>query len=291
MALSHNIAKQYIEKALDGRLSSSGQERLDEHLADCPTCRTHAQQWTQFDVLLARSLAGLGAAPPASGQRLTETVTMVEAYLRRDRIWQPFRFGGRLALNAALLVALIAAAFIFLRPPETAVNDLPQTPEPNDQITALTSDYVVVHFDFVGSADEIEMVHPACDGMAHMPDADQLAELTAGGETPHCELIASNTLLFKPGEARQILLIYRNGRDNEINLSLTPRGITDWERPFAQAICDADNVNNGQICADYNLAAGAVWARFVELRASEMAQLGSSIVIQFDVRAQELAIR
>lgn len=291
MALSHNQAEQYIEKALDGTLSVSKQERLDEHLANCSACRTYAQAWARFDGMLARSLAGLGTAPPASGQKLAETAAIVEAYQRRARFWQPFRFGGRLALNAALLVAVIAAAFIFLRPPETAVNDLPQTPEPNNQITALTSDYVVVHFDFGSSAEDMELVHPACDGMAHMPDADQLAKVTSGGETPHCELIASNTLLFKPGESRQILFIHRNSRDNEINLSLTPRGITNWERPFAQAICDADNVSNGQICAEYNLAGGAVWARFIELRAPETAQLGSSIVIQFDVRAQELAIR
>lgn len=188
------------------------------------------------------------------------------------------------------------AAFWFLRPPETAV-DVP-TFTPNavetavpDTITSLTSDYVVVHFDFGGSRAGLELVHPACDGLAAMPPPDTLAQVAASGETPYCELISSNTLLFKPGESRQALLIYRSSNENEIELSFTPQAITDLNRPFVQGICRQDAVPANQPCITASVAGGAVWARYVDLTAPETAVLGSSIVVSIDIRAQELAIK
>jgi hypothetical protein len=296
MAISHRQAKLYIDKALDGTLSAAMQVRLDEHLAHCTDCRDYAREWTQFDDELTRSLSGLGAAPPASPQKVAETLTMVAARRQRWRLWQPFQASGRIVMNGVMILALIAAAFWFLRPPETAVTPSHLTPAPvgtavpDNTITALTSDYVVVHFDFGGSGG-VDLVHPACDGMASLPPADALAQVTASGETPYCELITSNTLLFKPGESRQVLLVYRSSNENEVELSFTPQVITDLNRPFVRGICHQDMVTANQTCITAIVGGGSVWARYIDVAAPETAVLGTSIVVSINVRAQELAIK
>ena len=295
MAISHRQAKLYIEMSLDGTLPESMQTRLNAHLAECVACQTYAQESARFDEVLTHSLAGLGAAPPASPQKAAETLTRIAARRQRWRWWQPFQVSGRVLLNGVMILALILAAFWFLRPPETAVNDpnlIPTTAATAvpDAIASLTSDYVVVHFDFGGS-EGLELVHPACDGMAVMPQPDTLAQVAASGETPYCELITSNTLLFKPGESRQALLVYRSSNENEIELSLTPQSITDLNRPFVQGICRRDTVTVREPCITTNVGGKSVWASYVELSAPETAVLGSSIVVSIDVRARELAIK
>lgn len=300
MAISHRQAKLYIEMTLDGTLSEAIQARLDEHLMSCDDCRAYAQEWMAFDDVLAQSLAGLGAAPPASPQKIVETLSVVAARRQRWRFWQPFQVSGRILLNGVMILALIVAAFWFLRPPETAVDTPTLTPKiaetavPDkvaDTIASLTSDYVVVHFDFGGGSDGLELVHPACDGMAAMPQAEALAQVAASGETPYCEMITSNTLLFKPGESRQALLVYRSSNENEIELSLTPQAITDLNRPFVQGICRQATVTAGKPCVTANVGGKAVWASYVELTAPETAVLGASIVVPIDIRARELAIK
>jgi hypothetical protein len=300
MAISHRQAKLYIDMALDDTLSPVMQAHLDEHLADCADCRAYAQEWVRFDDVLAHSLAGLGAAPPASPQKIVETLSVVAARRQRWRFWQPFQVSGRVLLNGVMILALIVAAFWFLRPPETAVDSPTLTPivmetavpdKVANTIAALTSDYVVVHFDFGGSSDGLELVHPACDGMAVMPQAEAMTQVAAGGETPYCELITSNTLLFKPGESRQALLVYRSSNENEIELSLTPQSITDLNRPFVQGICHQDKVSANEPCISTSVNGEAVWARYVALTAPETAVLGSSIVVSIDIRARELAIK
>jgi hypothetical protein len=300
MSISHRQAKLYIDMALDGTLSEAMQARLDEHLAGCADCRAYAQEWVQFDNVLARSLAGLGSAPPASPQKISRTLTQITARRQKWRLWQPFRVSSRVALNGALLLALIMAAFWFLRPPETAVDSPTLTPaaaetavpdKVTNAIAALTSDYVVVHFDFGGSTEGLELVHPACDGMASLPQPDALAQVAANGEAPYCELISSNTLLFKPGESRQALLIYRSSNENEVELSFTPQAVTDLNRPFIQGICRQNMVTANQPCATVNVGGGGVWARYVDLVTPETAVLGTSIVVSINIRAQELAIK
>lgn len=86
MAITHRQAKLYIDMALDGTLSEAMQARLDKHLAHCADCRSYAQEWTQFDEVLTRSLAGLGAAPPASPQKVAETLTRIAARQQRWRL-------------------------------------------------------------------------------------------------------------------------------------------------------------------------------------------------------------
>lgn len=294
MDLSHRQAKLYIEMTLDGKLSEAMQARLDEHLAGCASCRAYAQEWMQFDDVLAHSLTGLGAAPPASPQKVAKTLAAVAVRQQRRRFWQPLQISGRMMVNGLMLLALIVAVFSFLRPPETAVNAPTPTPVETavpDAITALTSDYVVVHFDFGGSSDGLELVHPACDGMASLPQPGILAQAAASGETPYCELITSNTLLFKPGESRQALLIYRSSKENEVELSFTPQSVTDLNRPFIQGICHQDIVTTSEPCVNVTVAGGAVWARYVNLAAPETAVLGSSIVVSINVQARELAIK
>jgi hypothetical protein len=127
--------------------------------------------------------------------------------------------------------------------------------------------------------------------MAAMPQAETLAQVAASGETPYCELITSNTLLFKPGESRQALLIYRSSNENEVELSLTPQSVTDLNRPFVQGICQQDTATAGKPCITTNVGGGSVWARYVDLTAPETAVLGTSIVVSINVRAQELAIK
>lgn len=295
MTISHRQAKLYIDMALDGTLSAAMQARLDEHLAGCADCRAYAQEWLQFDETLAHSLAGLGAAPPAAPQKVSDTLAAIAARRQRWQFWRPFQMSGRVILNGIVLIVLIIGAFWLLRPPETAVDTPTLTPDTTatavpDTVASLTSDYVVVHFDFGGS-EGLELVHPACDGMAAMPQADALAQVTASGETPYCELITSNTLLFKPGESRQALLVYRSSNENEIELSLTPQSITDLSHPFIQGICRQDVVATNQSCVTASVGGGSVWARYVDLTAPETAVLGSSIVVSIHVRAQELAIK
>ena len=300
MAISHRQAKLYIDMALDSALSAAMQARLDEHLVSCADCQAYAQEWMQFDDVLARSLAGLGAAPPASPQKVADTLTVIAARQQRWRFWQPFQMSGRAVMNGVMLLALIVATFWFLRPPETAVDSPTLTPQivetavPDkvaDTIAAFTSDYVVVHFDFGGSSDGLELVHPACDGMAALPQPDALAQAAASGETPYCELITSNTLLFKPGESRQILLVYRSSNENEVDLSFTPYAVTDLNRLFVQGICHQDKVTVNEPCTRTTIGGGGVWARYVDLTAPETAVLGTSIVVSIDIRARELAIK
>ncbi|MCB9421543.1 MAG: zf-HC2 domain-containing protein [Ardenticatenaceae bacterium] len=295
MTISHRQAKLYIDMALDGTLSEAMQVRLDEHLAGCTGCRIYAQEWMLFDDALTHSLAGLGASPPVPPQQIARTLTAVATRRQQWRFWQPFQASGRVMVNGLVLVAFIVAVFWFLRPPETAV-DSPTpsaTVEPDieaDTIASLTSDYVVVHFDFGGS-DGLELVHPACDGMASLPQPDTLAQVAASGETPYCELITSNTLLFKPGESRQALLIYRSSIENEVELSFTPQTVTDLNRPFVQGICRQDVVTTGESCYRTTVGGGSVWASYIDLTAPETAVLGTSIVVSINVRAQELAIK
>jgi hypothetical protein len=300
MVISHRQAKLYIDMALDGTLSPAIQARLDDHLATCADCRAYAQKWMQFDDVLARSLVSLGTVPPASPQKVSKTLAVIAARRQRWRFWQPFQMSGRVVMNGVALLALIVAVFWFLRPPETAVDSPTLTPQivetavpatVADTITALTSDYVVVHFDFGGSSDGLELVHPACDGMATLPQPDALAQVAASGETPYCELITSNTLLFKPGESRQILLVYRSSNENEIALSLTPETVTDLNYPFIQGICHQDQVTANEPCTQTTVNGRAVWARYIDLTAPETAVVGSSIVVPINIRAQELAIK
>ncbi len=295
MALSHRQAKLYIEMTLDGTLPEAVRTRLDEHLMGCADCRAYAQEWMAFDDVLAQSLSGLGAALPASPQKIVETLSVVAARRQRWRFWQPFQVSGRVLLNGVMILALVVAAFWFLRPPETAVDTPTITPQIAETavtytIASLTSDYVVVHFDFGGS-DGLELVHPACDGMAVMPQPDALAQVATSGETSYCELITSSTLLLKPGESRQVLLVYRSSNENEIELSLMPQSITDLNRPFVQGICRRAIVTAGEPCITANVGGGSVWASYVELTAPETAVLGSSIVVPIDIRARELAIK
>lgn len=296
MAISHRQAKLYIDMALDDKLSPAMQARLDDHLATCADCRDYAQEWMQFDNVLTRSLAGVGAAPPASPQKVGQTLAVIAARRQRWRFWQPFQMSGRLVMNGTVLLALIVAVFWFLRPPETAVDSPTVTPQMietavPDTIAAFTSDYIVVHFDFGGSSDGLELVHPACDGMASLPQPNVLAQAAASGETPYCELITSSTLLFKPGESRQILLVYRSSHENEIALSLTPQTVTDLNRPFVRGICHQDTVAANEPCTQTTVNGGAVWARYVDLTAPETAVPGGSIVVSINIRAQELAIK
>jgi hypothetical protein len=296
MTISHRQAQKYSNMALDGTLSAAKQARLEEHLADCAECRAYAQEWGQFDDVMTRSLAGLGDAPPASPQKVADTLTAIAVRRQRWRMWHPFQVSGRVVLNAAMLLVLIAAAFWFLRPPETAVDSPTLSPEPQATavpvgITSLISDYVVVHFDFGGSSDGLELVHPTCDGMSAMPQPEALSQAVGSGETPYCELINSNTLLFQPGETRQVLLIFRNNNENEIDLTFTPETITDMNRPFIQGICRRDRVRNNETCASSTVGGGGVWASYVDLTAPDTAVLGESIVVPIQIRARELAIK
>jgi hypothetical protein len=296
MAISHRQAKQYSDMALDGTLSAAKQARLDEHLADCAECRAYAQEWGRFDDVLTRSLAGLSDTPLASPQKVADTLTAIAARRQRWRMWQPFQMSARVVLNGAMLLVLIAAVFWFLRPPETAVDSPTLTSEPQATavpvgITSLTSDYVVVHFDFGGSSDGLELVHPTCDGMAAMPQPEALSQAAGSGETPYCELISSNTLLFQPGESRQVLLVFRNNNENEVELTFTPETITEMNRPFFQGICRRDRVRNNESCVSATVGGGSVWASYVELTAPETAVLGESIVVPIQIRARELAIK
>lgn len=295
MAISHRQAKLYIDMALDNALSAAMQARLDEHLANCAGCRAYAQEWMQFDDKLSRSLAGLGDAPPAPPHKVAAVLTAVAVRRQRWRFWQPFQMSGRLVLNGVMLVALIFAVFWLLRPPETAVDSptpVTSTITPAaDTVTSLTSDYVVIHFAFTGSVEGLQLYHPACDGVAYIPQPETLASTTAGGKTNYCELITSNTLLLKPGEARQILLVYRNTQDDDVTLTFTPQSINEWERPFVQAICKQKDIQARQTCASYEVRGEGVWARYIDVKAPEAAPLGSSIVVQFNLNRQALPIK
>ena len=295
MSISHRQAKLYSDMALDGTLSAAKQARLAEHLANCAECRAYAQRWQQFDDVLARSLAGLGDAPPASPQQVANTLAAVATRRQWWRVWRHFQMSGRVVLNGAMLVVLIVAAFWLLRPPETAVELPTLTSEPQATavpvgVTSLISDYVVVHFDFGGS-DGLEIVHPACDGMAALPQPEALSQAMDSGEVPYCELISSNTLLFQPGESRQVLLVFRNNNDNEVELSFTPETITELNRPFIQGVCRRDRVRSNESCASSTVGGGSVWASYIELTAPETAVRGESIVVPIQIRARELAIK
>ncbi len=303
MTLSHRKAKLYLEMALDRPLSEAMQASLDTHLVGCAECRAYDEQLARFDDLLARSLSDLGDAPPASAQTLAQTAVLAQSSRRRYQAWQPFRTGWQLATSGVMLVVLIGVAFWFLRPPETAVDEISQTPEPqvtadpertaepSEAITALTSDYVVVHFAFAGAVEGLELYHPACDGMAYIPQPEMLASAAAEGETNYCELIASNTLLLKPGESRQLLLVYRNSQEDDAILTFEPQSVNVWERPFIQAICNQDDVRANQDCANHDVHGEGVWARYITVQTPETAQLGSSIVVRFNVRRQSLPIK
>jgi hypothetical protein len=135
------------------------------------------------------------------------------------------------------------------------------------------------------------LYHPACDGVAYIPQPETLASTNAGGKTNYCELITSNTLLLKPGEERQILLVYRNTQDDDVTLTFTPQSINEWERPFVQAICHQEDIQTRQTCASYEVHGEGVWARYINVKAPEAAPLGSSIVVQFNLIRQTLPIK
>ncbi len=141
--------RERIDPLLDGELAASEEVALQDHLADCPACRS--------ELALARSLQGAlrdGLPPLTCPPEVSQQVLAIARREEAERARRPARgglgarirsgladwFGGggllRPALAAVALAALLAAPFVYrsllgpARPQAPAVATLPAAPAP-----------------------------------------------------------------------------------------------------------------------------------------------------------------
>lgn len=103
-------AEQWISRSLDGRLDAREKDRLEEHLAACPSCRKADAEYRSMTALL-RNGKEFDPAP-----RFWERL---EPLLREEREIVPLLVYERFALRAVpvfLALVVVAAGLLFLTP-------------------------------------------------------------------------------------------------------------------------------------------------------------------------------
>jgi len=109
MSLSHDKARDYLQAAVDGRLSAEAAQELQEHLDRCAECRQYAAQLVELEDRLARSLQMRWANPPHNKQQVHQTVVKVQERIEK-RKWARRMFDATQAVAwAGLVVALVMA--------------------------------------------------------------------------------------------------------------------------------------------------------------------------------------
>lgn len=293
MKLSHKSARILLNKAQDGDLSSNDQIGLESHLKICAECQKYADALAAFDTHLGKNLSSLWPVSPASFNELTRMTAVVSqdqrSFQRRQSLWQ----GVQMAFKLSFAIITFVSLFFFFRSQNQPVESTAVTSVPTVNDASAGGDspspYIVVHYDFVisGGLGSAQFTHPVCDGVAYTPQTDALLQKLAEGQgPPECELVASNTLLFLPGETREVLLVFRNYQPEAVNFSFTPVAELGDGQPFASALCgDGRPFPSGRPnCQQYQVSGNGVWAKFFTVTAPESIPPDTNFNISINVK-------
>ncbi len=107
MSLSHEQARDYLQAAVDGRLSAEAAEELQEHLERCVECRQYAAQLAELEDRLSRSLQMRWTDPPRDKQQVHQTVVKVQARIEKRKWARRVFDAAQAAAWVGLAVALV----------------------------------------------------------------------------------------------------------------------------------------------------------------------------------------
>lgn len=111
MNLTHTQAREYMQLALDGRLSPERQAALRAHLAACPDCTAEGARLAALDRELRLSLSGRWSATGLSQGELTARLAGMEPYIRRKTMSQRFSPVPRAFAMMAIVILLVFGVF------------------------------------------------------------------------------------------------------------------------------------------------------------------------------------
>lgn len=284
--LSHRQAQEWIDRALDAPLPYFQHEQLNEHLAGCEACRAYATRLLEQDQTWADGLSRRWPQRPMKPGQQQELITQMEKAYHRGRNQHHYRLILRWGAGFAAAFLIIAVGLWLMLPPITTEPAAVETPIATVTPVAAatpTNSFITLHYQFVGntSLGNVRLYHANCDGLIYYP---QPGEQVAGEETPRCELISSNILLVKPGQPRQILLVYENPTQSDVEVAFLPELAEQqlWLNGLCRSREDALD------CTTFTVKEDNVWASYLNVEVPNTWPVGSYVDI--NVRLVQTAL-
>lgn len=274
--LSHRQAQEWIDRALDVPLPYFQHEQLNEHLAGCEACRAYATRLLEQDQAWADGLSRRWPQPPTRPGQQQELITRMEKAYQRGRNQHRYRLILRRGAGFAAAFLIIAVGLWLMLPPLTTEPAAVETPSVTvTPVAAATpaNSFITLHYQFVGntSLGNVRLYHANCDGLIYYPQPGE----QVGGETPRCELISSNILLVKPGQPRQILLVYENPSPSDVEVAFLPE--LAEQQLWLNGLCRDREATLD--CTSFTVKEDNVWATYLDIEVPDTWPVGSYVDI------------
>ncbi|MBP7998743.1 MAG: hypothetical protein KA314_13840 [Chloroflexi bacterium] len=281
--LSHRQAQELIDRALDTPVPYFQHEQLNTHLAECAACRAYATRLLEQDQAWVEALARRWPqAVTRTGQQQDLIRRMEKAY-HRGRNQHTLRLALRWGAGVMAAILVLSVALWLMLPPfptEPAVEETPTlvAQEPVTAAATPTNSYITLHYQFKGNPGlgNVRLYHANCDGVIYYP---QPGEQRNKSQTPRCELISSNILLVKPGQPRQILLVYDNPTPSDIEVTFLPEQAD--QHLWLNGLCQSEGA--GITCASFTVDEENVWATYLTIAVPATWPVGSYVDINVQV--------
>jgi hypothetical protein len=115
MELTHDQAREWMEKSLQTPLDPFEQAALESHLSTCADCARYRVESRTLDRRLTQSLPERWPAPRLTPADVESRLARIRSHVWRETMWKSISTAGRFAGAAALLIVIIVGLALLTR--------------------------------------------------------------------------------------------------------------------------------------------------------------------------------